>query len=333
MPKTREIHLQSRPKGLPDRRNFALIERELPEPAKGEFKVKNLYMTVDPYMRGRMEERESYIPPFNLNSVLQGDAVGQIVKSNHPHYAEGDYVLSFNGWREEFIASGNDNLRKLDPSACPLSAYLGVMGMPGLTAYAGLLKVAELKEGETVFVSSAAGAVGNLVGQIAKQKSCRVIGSTGSGEKVNYLTKECHFDYAFNYKEVDLRYALKTGAPNGIDVYFDNVGGSHLEAAIDNMRRYGRITCCGSIANYNAIEQSPGLRNYWEITARELTLRGFIVTSHTELQTRFRRDVGQWLKEGKIKYRETIYQGLEQSVEAFLGLFDGKNIGKMIVKL
>jgi NADPH-dependent curcumin reductase CurA len=288
-------------------------------------------MSVDPYMRGRMNEGKSYIPPFQIGEPLEGGAVGEVIDSRSDALRPGDVVLSSMGWREFFTAKPHD-LRKLSPSAQPLSLYLGILGMPGLTAWVGL-KVAETKPGETVFISGAAGAVGNVAGQLAKQRGCQVIGSAGSPDKISFLQEECGFDAAFNYKTASNLEQLQKAAPGGIDVYFDNVGGEALEAALAMLRPRGRIAACGAISLYNLDKPQPGPSNLFLVVVKRLTIRGFLVFDWIEHEAEFQREVGELLSSGKLKYKETVAEGIEHSVEAFLGLFSGSNIGKMIVKL
>ncbi|TKA12599.1 NADP-dependent oxidoreductase [Actinacidiphila oryziradicis] len=333
MPKNREWHLVARPHGWPKPEDFALVETEIPEPGPGQILVRNLYLSVDPYMRGRMNDAKSYLPPFELNQPMQGGAVGQVVASNAEGFAVGDHVLHSFGWREYAVVDAKQAV-KVDPEQAPLSAYLGVLGMTGLTAYAGLLRTAEFKEGDAVFVSGAAGAVGSEAGQIAKLKGAsRVVGSAGSDEKVKLLVEEYGFDAAFNYKHGPVAEQLAAAAPEGIDVYFDNVGGEHLEAAIGALRVHGRATLCGAIATYNDTEPTPGPRNMGQIIGKRLTLRGMLVRDHFDLQPQFVAEVGSWLREGKLHYRETVVEGIENNLEAFLGMLRGENTGKMIVKV
>lgn len=329
---TREIILKSRPIGTPTKDNFDITQRQLPDPGQGEVLVRNLCLSVDPYMRGRMLDRQSYIPPFQIGEALTGGAIGQVVKSEDGHLVEGDYVESMFGWREAFVVPANQ-VRKLEELRQPASAYLGVLGMPGMTAYAGLLEVGALADGETLFVSAAAGAVGSAVGQIAKTKGCKVIGSAGGEKKTRYLTEELGFDHAIDYREGSLLRQLQKAAPDGIDVYFDNVGGDHLEAALFCMRPNGRIPLCGMISQYNAIEPAPGPNNLIMAVGMQLTLRGFIVSSFEHLRSDFARDMTAWIESGQIKYQETKYQGIEAAPDAFVGLFSGANTGKMIIEL
>ena len=332
MSNSREVQLVARPRGEPLPSDFELVETPLPELGEMEVHVENRFMSVDPYMRPRMDDRPSYVAPYALGEVLDGGAVGEVIASTHPGYSAGDHVLSNLGWREAFVAHGS-MLQEIDASLAPLSAYLGVLGMPGLTAYAGLLEFGRPKTGDVLFVSGAAGAVGNLVGQIAKRKGCQVIGSAGSDEKCLYLLENCAFDHAFNYKSEAVADALGRTAPGGLDIYFDNVGGDHLQAAFDRMRQYGRIVACGSIANYNATERPPGLQNTFNITTKELAITGFIVSSFLGMREAFIAEVAQWIADGEVVYRETIVEGIDQAPGALLGLFRGGNLGKMIVKL
>ena len=329
---SKSVVLQQRPVGMPTPADFAIVEETISDPAEGEIQVQNLCMSVDPYMRGRMVDRKSYVPPFQIGEVLTGGCIGRVLKSNHADFAEGDHVTSPHGWREGYTA-GTEGIKSLGEIVVDPSAYLGAIGMPGMTAYVGLLEVGALQQGETVFVSGAAGAVGSIVGQIAKLKGCRVLGSAGSQDKVDMLTNELGFDYAFNYKDGSILGHLREGAPDGLDVYFDNVGAEHLQDAITHMRPFGRIPLCGAIAQYNDTEPRPGPNNLAMAIGLGLTLRGFIVNHFDHLATDFRRDMEGWITGGQIKYKETAYQGIEQAPDAFIGLFNGTNIGKMVVNL
>lgn len=331
--RSREIRLAARPIGFPKESDFELAETSVPEPAKGQLLVRNLYMSVDPYMRGRMNDIPSYVPPYRIGEPLDGGAVGEVVASRHPDWGEGDFVLSLAGWRELYLSDGAA-LRKVDPKLAPLSAYLGALGMPGLTAYVGLLDIGKPREGETVFVSAAAGAVGSVVGQIAKVRGCRVIGSAGSDEKVAFLRDELGFDGAFSYRRTDPGDALSELAPGGIHVYFDNVGGRHLEAALEHMLPFGRIPLCGMISQYNVGDaSSPAPRNLILAIPRRLTLKGFIVSDHFDRFPAFLSDMSGWLRQGTVRAKETVVDGIESAPEAFLGMLRGENVGKMIVRL
>jgi NADPH-dependent curcumin reductase CurA len=327
----REIHLASRPRGWPTPDDFRLVETPLPEPAEGQALVRNLYMSVDPYMRGRMNAARSYAPPYEVGQVMYGGAVGRVVASRAPSLSLGDVVLSGKGWREYFVSDGSD-LERIEPQA-PLSYYLGVLGMPGMTAYVGLYDLAQPKPGETVFVSAASGAVGGVAGQLARIRGCRVIGSVGSAEKMRHVRDDLGFDAAFNYRETSPEQALALLASDGIDVYFDNVGGDHLQAAIGAMRMYGRVTLCGMISSYNATGSEPGPNNLMLMVGRRLSMRGFIVSDHGDRQADFRAEVGGYLREGRITVRETIVEGIEHAPDAFLALLRGDHLGKLSVRL
>lgn len=330
---SREIRLKHRPVGLPSARDFELVAVPMPAPGTGEVLVRNLYMSVDPYMRGRMTEQPSYVEPFQLGQPLEGGCVGQVVQSQGGKFQVGDYVLGRKGWREYYVSDGAD-LTKIDPTLAPPQAYLGILGMPGMTAYVGLLDIGRPEAGNTVFVSAAAGAVGSIVCQIAKLKGCRVVGSAGSAAKVHWLQEVAGVDAALNYKEVDsLTAELWKHCPHGIDVYFENVGGAHLEAALEHMNMRGRIVLCGIISQYNETTSSSGPRNLRLAVRKRLTLTGFIVSDHFDRLPQFYADMGAWIADGKIKWQETIMDGIENAPKAFLGLFKGENTGKMLVRL
>ena len=330
---SKEIHLKNRPEGLPAKSDFELAAVTLPAINQGELLVQNIYMSVDPYMRGRMYDRKSYFPPFQIGQPLDGGCVGRVIESKNEGFSVGDYVLSMLGWREYFV-SGGDGLTKIDPSLAPVQSYLGAVGMTGLTAYVGLLHIGELKEGQTVFVSAAAGAVGSMVCQIAKLKGCYVVGSAGSDEKVAWLVEEAGIDAAFNYKTNDDVVAeVGRHFSEGIDVYFENVGGVHLEAALEHMNINGRIVMCGMISMYNDVKPVPGPVRLSYVISKKLTMKGFIIMDHFDKLGPFFADMGKWIADGKIKWKETIVDGIENAPEAFIGLFKGQNFGKMIVKV
>lgn len=331
MPKiAREVHLVKRPRGLPGPDSFKLVERSLAEPKSGELLVRNLWISVDPYMRGRMSEKKSFIPPFALNEVMEGAAIGIVEESRDPAFKPGDTVSHFAGWRDLALIDAA-GAALVDP-AFPLQAYLGPLGFPGLAAYAGFLRLGEPKPGETVFVSAAAGAVGSLVAQIARIKGNRVIASAGAPDKIDWLLKEAGVDQVINYKtEKDITAALAKAAPKGIDIYFDNVGGDHLEAAIANANDFARFALCGMIAQYNG--EPTGPRNIYAVIEKSLKLQGFIASNHLDLWPDFQRDMKQWITDGRIKWKETVVAGLENSPKAFLDIFAGANAGKMLVKL
>lgn len=329
---SKEIHLINRPKGLPVDNDFAVVEVSLPELAANQVQVRNLYMSVDPYMRGRMAD--ATVCPLNQVINVGGGAVGVVEKSTSDGFKEGDVVTNNLAWRDRFI-SAPDGLTVVNPDV-DLKAYLSVLGMPGFTAYGGLLHTGKLQEGERVFVSAASGAVGSMVGQIAKIKNCTVIGSAGSDDKVSYLTNELGFDHAFNYKTSDILAELKQGSPKGLDVYFENVGGAQLEAALTHMRPLGRIPVCGMISVYNNEKAAPGPSNLTEIIYKRVSLIGMVVTEYFAIPgfyQQFVDDVSGWLQSGQLKYESTVVEGIENTPKAFRGLFDGTNKGKMIVKL
>ncbi|MGE7432702.1 NADP-dependent oxidoreductase [Kitasatospora sp. NPDC001175] len=329
----REWHLVARPEGWPKPGDFALVEAGVRQPGPGEVLVRNVYMSVDPYMRGRMNDVRSYVPPFQLGAVMEGGAVGYVVASQAEGFEVGDAVLHGLGWREYATVDAKHAV-KVDSELAPLSYYLGILGMPGLTAYAGLLEVASFKPGDSVFVSGAAGAVGSLVGQIARLKGAgRVIGSAGSAEKVAKLVGDYGFDAAFNYKDGPVHDQLTEAAPDGIDVYFDNVGGDHLEAAIAALKVHGRVTLCGAISQYNATSAPKGPRNLALAIGKRLRLQGMLVRDHAALQSQFVAEMAGWLKDGSLHYDETVVDGVENAAEAFLGMLRGDNTGKMVVKL
>ncbi|WP_107059395.1 NADP-dependent oxidoreductase [Streptomyces sp. NRRL F-5126] len=329
----RAWHLVSRPDGWPEPGDVALREIPVDAPEEGRILVRNLYFSVDPAMRGRMNDVKSYVAPYRLDHPMDGGAVGEVIASAAEGFTAGDHVLHYGGWRE-YASVPADRATKVDASKAPLSTYLGVLGMTGLTAYAGLFETASFKEGDAVFVSGAAGAVGSQVGQMARIKGAsRVIGSAGSDEKVRLLTEEYGFDAAFNYKNGPVKQQLKEAAPDGIDVYFDNVGGDHLEAAISSFNLHGRATICGMIAQYNSTEPPPAPRNLALVIGKRLRLQGMLVLDHYGLMPRFVSDVSGWLASGELKYRETVVEGIENGFDAFLGMLRGDNTGKMIVSL
>lgn len=325
------ITLDARPKGTPKRADFGIGEFELSEPGEGEILVRLKYLSVDPYMRGRMNEAKSYVPPFVLGEAITGGAIAEVVASNDASCSVGDLVTGAMRWQNYDVLPAS-HVRKLEPSGLGLSLYLGVLGMPGLTAYVGLLDIGSPKATESVFVSGAAGAVGSAAGQIAKIKGCTVIGSAGGPDKCRRLG-ELGFDSVIDYKLGNLSTRLGEVAPNGLDVYFDNVGGDHLIAALEASNNYARFVLCGAISQYNNSVPVPGPPNLFRVIQRRLTLRGFIVSDHFARLAEFERDMTTWIREGKVSYDETVVQGLESAPDAFLGLFSGVNLGKMVVKV
>lgn len=331
--KATQIVLAERPVGVPTARNFLFEEISLPELADGEVCIKTLYISVDPYMRGRMSDRKSYTAPFEVNAPLNGGVVGVIEESKSEKFKVGDHVLGVLPWSTRCVAKEAD-IKKIDPALAPPSYYLGVLGMPGLTAYFGLVKISKPKAGETVVVSGAAGAVGLVVGQIAKALGCTVVGIAGSDEKTELLKKDFGFDAAINYKTTpNLFKALAAACPKGIDVYFDNVGGDISDAVIAHLNFHARIALCGQIALYNATEQQMGPRNFPILLTKSVMLQGFIVTNYQADFDEAIKQLAQWIKEGKIVYKETVLEGIDLVPKAFIGLFSGENTGKMLVKI
>lgn len=329
--RNRQVLLKSRPVGEPGTDNFELVESPLPEAGDGQYLARTIYLSLDPYMRGRMSGQKSYAEPAEVGKVMVGATVSRVVASKNPRFAEGDLILGYDGWQEYAVSSG-EGVRKLDPSQGPISYALGVLGMPGLTAYAGLLDVGRPKPGETVVVSAASGAVGSVVGQIAKIKGCRAVGLAGTDEKCEYVTGELGFDACINYKTRDLDQALRETCPGGIDVYYDNVAGPILGAVLRHINVGARIPLVGLISQYNATEPPPG-PNLFPLLIKRATIQGFLVSDHFPRTGDFVLDVSGWIKDGRIKYREDVVAGIENAPEAFLGLFQGKNFGKLIVKV
>ncbi|MGN6600679.1 MAG: NADP-dependent oxidoreductase [Actinomycetes bacterium] len=329
----REVRLVSRPVGWPTADDFELAVSDVPDLADGQLRVRNVVMSVDPYMRGRMSAAKSYAAPFELGEAMTGGAVGVVEESRADGFAVGDHVLHGLGWREVAVVDASA-ARVVDVEIAPASAYLGVLGMTGLTAYVGLTRIASLQEGDTVFVSAAAGAVGGAVGQVAKALGAgRVIGSVGSAEKVRHVVEDLGFDAAFNYRDGSVASQLREAAPDGIDVYFDNVGADHLEAAIGSLRLRGRVAVCGMIAVYNDTEPSPGPRNLVRLIQTRGRIEGFLVGDHYDLAGEYARKAAGWLADGKLSLRETSVDGIENAVGAFLAMLRGDNTGKMVVRL
>jgi hypothetical protein len=321
------------PSGNPNIDDFSLKTKELKLEKNNQVLVKNEWISVDPYMRARMTTRKNYIPFFELEKPMEGAALGKILESNSTIFSQGDFILSNFGWRDHFIASDSD-IKKMEPIKAPLQTYLGPLGMTGHTAYIGLFRIGKLKENQTVLVSAAGGSVGSIVCQLAKIKGCKVIASTGSDEKVDWLKNELGVDHAFNYKKIDnLVLHLKTLCPEGYDLYFDNVGGDFLEAAIYRMKDFGRIVICGRISQMNVTSPGEGLKNMAHVLIKRLTIKGFLMMDHFDNKNDFEKDMKNWIKNNQIKWKETIVEGLENSPQAFIDLLHGKNIGKMLVKI
>ena len=333
----KQFHLTSRPASEASRSNFTLVEKALPPLADGQVLVRHHYLSLDPYMRGRMNDAKSYAPPQPLNEVMIGGTAGEVVESRSPAFAAGDHVVGMGGWQQYSIVNGTARgaLRKVDTSRVPLSAYLGPVGMPGVTAWYGLMKICEAKAGQTITVSAASGAVGSVVGQLAKARGCRAVGIAGGNEKCDYACNALGFDACIDYKphrdSRSLYRAVKDATPNGVDGHFENVGGKVLDAVLARMNSFGRIAVCGMISGYDG-EPIPMQQPALILTSR-LRVEGFIVSEHMEVWPDALTELGTMVAEGRLKYRETVAQGIESAPEAFLGLLKGKNFGKQLVKL
>ena len=330
----KQVLLASRPVGIPEESNFNIVETPVPDLDDGQFLVRLIYLSVDPYMRGRMRDAPSYAPPVPIGSVMVGGAVGEVIESRHPDYFEGDIVDGMFGWQKFAISDGTEMVRKVDPSLAPISTAVGALGMPALTAYFGLIEIAAVKSGDTVVVSGAAGAVGTIVGQIAKIKGCRVVGIAGSDEKIQYITDELGFDAAFNYKTTD-DYVAKVAelCPSGVDVYFDNVGGKISDAVLLNINVGARVAVCGQISQYNRERPEMGPRLLGQLIVKQARIEGFLVFRYIDRYLEGIKQLAQWLKEGKLKYREQIAEGIENAPAAFIGMLQGSNTGKQLVKI
>jgi NADPH-dependent curcumin reductase len=335
-PMNHRVVLAARPKGEPQDTDFRLEQAPVPQPADRQVLLRILYLSLDPYMRGRMNEGPSYAPPVAIGEVMEGGTVAEVIDSRSPPWQPGDLVLSYSGWQEYAVADA-EGLRKLDPSLAPVSTALGVLGMPGLTAYTGLLTIGQPKAGETVVVSAASGAVGSVVGQMAKIQGTRVVGIAGNSGKCQYLVDELGFDAAVNRREPSFSEDLQTACPQGVDIYFENVGGSVLQSVVPLLNNFGRVPVCGLIAQYNRSGPAEGPDFtpllLGAILTKRLTFRGFIVTDFASQQGDFLREMSGWLRDGKVKYREDVVKGLENAIPAFQGLLRGTNFGKLIVKM
>jgi NADPH-dependent curcumin reductase len=334
--KNRQILLASRPHGEPTPDNFKLVEADVPEPGPGQMLLRTVYLSLDPYMRGRMNAGASYARPVEVGEVMEGRSVCQVVKSNTPHYKAGDIVLAGTGWQEYSLSDGKE-VQKVDPALGPISYALGVLGMPGLTAYTGLLNIGKPQPGETLVVAAASGAVGSVVGQIAKVKGCRVIGIAGGEQKRRLVKEELGFDACLDHRQPDLAERLKSACPNGVDIYFENVGGAVFDAVLPLLNTFARIPVCGLIAQYNATELPAGPNRVpllmQSILVKRLTFRGFIVWDYASQFRDFMADMSGWLRQGRIKYREDITDGLENAPRELIGLLKGENFGKKIIRV
>jgi NADPH-dependent curcumin reductase CurA len=327
----RQILLKSRPQGKPSTANFEHVEVPAPEPGEGQVLLRALYLSLDPYMRGRMSDAKSYAKPAELGKPMVGATISEVVASRNPKFAVGDIVVAYAGWQDYTVSDGT-GLRKIDPKLAPISTGVGVLGMPGMTAYVGLLEIGQPKPGETVVVAAASGAVGSVVGQIAKIKGARAVGIAGGADKCRFVVEELGFDACIDHRAPDLAAQLAAACPKGVDVYFENVGGAVQQAVWPLLNNFARVPVCGVIAQYNATSPTPG-PDIGTILRKRLLVRGFIVWDFAEKEGDFLRDVAAWIREGKLKYREDIVEGLDKAPEAFLGLLEGKNFGKLVVKV
>jgi len=331
-----QVLLNAHPVGFPVDSDFKMVETPVPEPGDGELLIRTIYLSLDPYMRGRMSPRPSYVVGVKRGEVMTAGTVGRVVASRHECFAEGDFVLSSSGWQEYAVAAGSV-VRKLDPAAAPISTAVGVLGMPGMTAYVGLLDVGELKANDHVVVSAASGAVGAVVGQIARMKGCRVVGVAGAQKKCDYVTGELGFDACVSHRSETLAEDLKAACPDGVDLYFENVGGKVFEAVLPLLNDFARVPVCGRIANYNmtGLPEGPNEvpRLMGLVLVRRLLIRGFIVFDHAARQDDFLQDMGAWIRSGELQYREDIVDGIENAARAFQGLLRGENFGKLLVRV
>ena len=328
----RQIKLASRPVNYPMESDFSLVESPLPQPREGEVLVQALWLSLDPYMRGRMRTGRPNVTPLELGQVMVGGVAGRIIQSRSPAFSEGEIIEGPLGWQEYALSDGS-NLRKVDPSLGPLSTALGVLGMPGMTAYFGLLNVGQPRAGDTVVISAASGAVGQVVGQISRIMGCRTVGLAGTREKIDYIVNELGFDAGINYKTENLSSALESACPLGIDVYFDNVGGVVTDAVFEQLNLGARISICGSISQYNLEEPEPGPRNLGLLVGKQARAEGFVVSQFSNRYEEGRQRIAGWMKEGRIKYKEDVVEGLENAPRAFIGLMQGENFGKLLVKV
>ena len=328
----RKIILKSRPDGYPELSDFELVEEPIPQPGEGEVLVKSSWMSLDPYMRGRMRDVESYAPSLQLGDVIVGGAVGRIVESRTPAFSVGEIVEGRLGWQGYAVSDGSD-LSRVDPALGPISTALGILGMPGMTAYFGFLDVCNPTPGDTVVVSAASGAVGQVVGQIAKIMGCYVVGTAGSPEKIDYIVNELGFDVGINYKTENVAEALAAACPLGVDVYFDNVGGPVTDAVMENLADFARIAICGQISQYNLAEPELGPRNIRNLNVHQARMEGFLVFHYANRYDEGRRRIARWIREGKMKYKEDVVEGIENAPAAFIGMMRGENFGKLLVKV
>lgn len=328
----KQVVLKQRPVGLPDESTWDTIQGDIPSAKDGEVVVKQHYISLDPAMRGWMNDAKSYLPPVGIGEVMRAGSVGEVVESKHPDFKVGDFLSGWGGV-QQYAATDAKGWFKVDPNLVPLPTYIGTLGMPGMTAYFGILEVGKIKEGETVLISGAAGAVGSIAGQIAKIKGCKVVGIAGGAEKCAYLKDELGFDGAIDYKSEEIYAAIKRECPKGVDVYFDNVGGDILDAALANLRMHGRVPLCGAISQYNSTEGIAGPKNYLSLLVNRGTMQGFIILDYAKDFQKAAMEMGTWMAQGKLKSREDIHEGIENFRETFLRLFSGEKLGKLVLKV
>lgn len=332
----RRIVLASRPEGAPKAENFDLVEEGLPEPGDGELLARTVYLSLDPYMRGRMNDAKSYAKPVGIGEVMTAGAVSQVVESRNPKFSEGDIVFGYSGWQDHFVTNGK-GFRKLDPASAPITTALGILGMPGMTAYTGLKNIGQPKEGETLVVAAASGAVGSAVGQIGRIRGCRVVGIAGGAEKCDFVTGELGFDACIDHRAGDFAEQLASACPDGVDVYWENVGGAVFEAVLPLFNPFARVPVCGLIAQYNATSLPEGPNRIpllmRSVLSNRLRIQGFIVWDFADQQKEFEENMSAWIRDGRVKYREDFVDGLENAPRAFMGLLEGKNFGKLIVRV
>lgn len=328
----KQLILTKRPVGLPDKDTWTLREEAIPTIKEGEVLIRQDYISLDPAMRGWMNEGKSYIPPVGIGEVMRSGSVGEVIESQHPDYQAGDFLTGWGGV-QQYIATNGENWYKVDPAVAPLTTFMGTLGMPGMTAYFGILEVGKIKEGDVVLVSGAAGAVGSVVGQIAKIKGCHVVGIAGGPEKCKYIVEELGYDAAIDYKNEDLKTAVRKACPKGIDVYFDNVGGETLDVALACLRMHARIAICGAISQYNNMQAVKGPSNYLSLLVNRATMEGFVVMDYSKKYMEAAMQMGGWMMEGKLKSKEDIFEGIENFHDTFLRLFNGEKLGKLVLKV
>lgn len=328
----KQLKLAKRPTGMPDADTWTLETSPVPEITEGQILIRNHYISLDPAMRGWMREQKSYIPPVQIGEVMRAGSVGEVIESKSGKFSKGDFVAGWGGV-QQYVASEGDGWYKVDPALAPLPTYISTLGMTGMTAYFGLLEVGKMKEGETVLVSAAAGAVGSTVGQIAKIRKGKVVGIAGGAEKCRYLVEELGFDAAIDYKTEDVKSAIKKHCPEGVDIYFDNVGGELLDAALTRIRMHARIVICGAISQYNNKEGIRGPSNYMSLLVNRASMQGMVVFDYSKDYGKAAQEMGRWMAEGKLKGREDIHEGIEHFPEVFLKLFTGEKLGKLVLKV